>query len=109
MAANAVGGGGGFLLKPWELHGEGKEFESISNDFNRAAMTLEQGFADLGTPWGTDAPGHGFGAAWQEAQPQLVAGLNGLADQLRVVGSGLHAMADSTSGTEDEITAGLTR
>ncbi|WP_441245469.1 WXG100 family type VII secretion target [Kitasatospora sp. McL0602] len=105
MTANAAGGGGDFVLKPWELHGEGREFENISNDFGRAAMTLEQGLAGLGTPWGTDKPGHAFGAAYTEAQPQLVAGLHGLASQLGSVGTGLHTMADSVSGTEDEVAA----
>ncbi|MER5640833.1 hypothetical protein ABT095_28265 [Kitasatospora sp. NPDC002227] len=104
MTASATGKGDGFVLKPWELHGEGKEFESVSNDFARAATALEQGLANLGTPWGADRPGHGFGTAWTAAQPQLVAGINGLASKLGTVGSGLHAMADSVSGTEDEVT-----
>ena|SRR5947209_2774814 len=102
MAASAAGE---FLIKPWEVHGEGREFESISNDFARAALALEQGLTGLGTPWGGDEPGSGFGAAYGEAQPELLAGLHGLADRLGGIGTGLHTMADRTSGTEDEVTA----
>ena len=96
---------GEFRLNPWEVHGEGREFENISNDFARAALTLEQGLSGLGTPWGTDEPGRGFGSAYGEAQPQLLGGLHALADKLAGIGSGLHTMADQASGTETEVTA----
>ncbi|MDH6576751.1 hypothetical protein [Kitasatospora sp. MAP5-34] len=102
MAAST---GGEFLLKPWEVHGEGREFESISNGFARAALALEQGLGGLGTPWGKDDPGAGFGTAYGEAQPELLAGLHALADKLAGIGTGLHMMADQTSGTESDVAA----
>lgn len=104
----ATGAGGEFLIKPWEVHGEGREFENISNDFARAALALEQGLAGLGTPWGRDEPGSGFGSAYGEAQPELLAGLNSLAGKLGGIGAGLHTMADQASGTEDEVSASFT-
>ncbi|WP_344459393.1 hypothetical protein [Kitasatospora kazusensis] len=103
----ATSTGGGFTLKPGVIHGEGREFESISNDFARAAQTLEQGLSGLGTPWGADKPGSGFGSAYGEAQPELLGGLNALADKLGGIGTGLHTMADQASGTEDEVAAGF--
>ncbi len=105
MAASTSGE---FRLNPWEVHGEGREFENISNDFARAALALEQGLSGLGTPWGTDEPGTGFGTAYGEAQPQLLGGLHTLADKLAGIGTGLHTMADQASGTETEVTASFT-
>jgi hypothetical protein len=96
-------GAAGFQIKPWEVHGEGREFENISNDFARAALALEQGLAGLGTPWGNDEPGSGFGSAYGEAQPGILAGLHGLAGRLGGIGAGLHTMADQSSGADDDV------
>ncbi|WP_431679234.1 WXG100 family type VII secretion target [Kitasatospora sp. KL5] len=83
------------LIKPWELHGEGREFENVSNDFARAALELENGLAALGTPWGRDEPGEGFGTAYEGAREGVLAGLQGLADRIGGIGTGLHTMADN--------------
>ncbi|GAA0675240.1 hypothetical protein GCM10010193_30280 [Kitasatospora atroaurantiaca] len=104
----ATGAAGEFRIKPWEVHGEGREFENISNDFARAALALEHGLAGLGTPWGKDEPGAGFGSAYGEAQTDIMAGLNGLADRLGGIGAGLHTMADQASRTEDDVRADFT-
>ncbi|MEW1907034.1 hypothetical protein AB0442_01050 [Kitasatospora sp. NPDC085895] len=88
------------LLKPWELHGEGREFETVSNDFARAALDLENGLAALGTPWGRDEPGQGFGQVYEGAREGVLAGLQGLADRLGGVGTGLHTMADNAEQNE---------
>ncbi|GAA2813952.1 hypothetical protein RMN57_17820 [Kitasatospora sp. CM 4170] len=100
-------GGGSFVLKPWELHGEGREFEKISADFGKAAGALEQGLAALGTPWGQDRPGSGFAAAYREAQGGLIGGLRGLAGGLGRVGTGLHTMAERTADAETSAAAGF--
>ncbi|MDH6124433.1 hypothetical protein [Kitasatospora sp. GP82] len=105
----AAGGSDEFRIKPWEVHGEGREFEQLSNDFARAALALEHGMAGLGEPWGKDDPGSGFGKAYGEAQPELMAGLNGLADRLGGIGTGLHTMADQASRTEEEVTSDFAR
>ncbi|GJF29774.1 hypothetical protein KNE206_24740 [Kitasatospora sp. NE20-6] len=88
------------LINPWELHGEGREFETVSNAFARAALDLENGLAALGTPWGRDEPGQGFGTAYEGAREGVLAGLQGLADRLGGVGSGLHTMADNAEHTD---------
>ncbi|MFB7665755.1 hypothetical protein ACFC1R_17685 [Kitasatospora sp. NPDC056138] len=105
----AAGGAGQFRINPWEVRGEGREFEQLSNDFARAALALEQGMAGLGTPWGKDEPGSGFGKEYGEAQPGLLSGLNGLADRLAGIGTGLHTMADQSEGTEQDVAADFAR
>ncbi|GAA2231564.1 MULTISPECIES: WXG100 family type VII secretion target [Kitasatospora] len=105
----AAGGSDQFRIKPWEVHGEGREFEQLSNDFARAALALEQGMAGLGSPWGKDDPGSGFGQEYDEAQHGVLAGLNGLADRLAGIGAGLHTMADQASQTEQDIAADFNR
>ncbi|MER5862326.1 hypothetical protein [Kitasatospora sp. NPDC002040] len=103
------GGAGEFLIKPWEVRGEGREFEKISNDYARAALALEQGLTGLGTPWGGDAPGAGFGTAYTEAQGMLLAGLNGLADRLGKVGANLAGMAEEVDRTDGDVSADLAK
>ncbi|MFJ8040698.1 hypothetical protein ACIRBX_09375 [Kitasatospora sp. NPDC096147] len=103
----STGGTGEFLIKPWEVRGEGREFGKISQDFGGAAKALEQGMAGLGTPWGGDAPGSGFGALYTEAQGMLLAGLNGLASRLGQVGANLNTMADSVERTDGDVSADL--
>ncbi|RKE19738.1 WXG100 family type VII secretion target [Streptomyces sp. TLI_171] len=93
------------VIRSWELHGEGREFESISNEFGGAARQLESGLAALGAPWGADAPGQPFGAAYGEAREGVLAGLQGLAERLARIGAGLHTMADRTERTDQEISA----
>ncbi|MFF7457644.1 hypothetical protein [Kitasatospora sp. NPDC008115] len=102
-----AGGGSGFVIKPWELHGEGREFEKISADFGKAATALEQGLAALGSPWGADLPGSGFAAAYREAHGGLVGGLRGLAGRLGTVGAGLHGMAERTSDADTSAASGF--
>ncbi|WP_371480902.1 WXG100 family type VII secretion target [Kitasatospora sp. NBC_00315] len=103
------GAGEQFSVKPWEMHGEGREFETISNDFARAALALEQSLGGLGTPWGTDEPGSGFASEYQEAHRTVLGGLNGIADALGRIGTGLHTMADSVADTDAGITADFGR
>ncbi|MFE2721379.1 hypothetical protein [Kitasatospora sp. NPDC059327] len=100
-------GSGRFALKPWELHGEGREFEKISEDFGKAAAGLEQSLTALGSPWGLDRPGSGFAAVYQGARGGLLGGLRGLAGQLGQVGSGLHTMAERTVDAETTAAAGF--
>ncbi len=107
-----AGGGGGaggsgehFSVDPWEMHGEGREFEKISNDFARATLGLEQSLAGLGTPWGADEPGSGFAAEYQQARETLLGALHGIADRLGEIGTGLHGMADRVTDTDGGITA----
>ncbi|MEU9130180.1 hypothetical protein AB0D08_19080 [Kitasatospora sp. NPDC048540] len=97
------------VIKPWEVHGEGREFESISAEFGRAAAELEDGLAGLGTPWGQDGPGSGFGTAYGEAREGVLAGLQGLAERLGAVGGGLHAMADNADRNEAGVRADFSR
>ncbi|GHH78666.1 hypothetical protein GCM10018781_54900 [Kitasatospora indigofera] len=108
-----TGGGSGpgehFSVKPWEMHGEGREFEQISNDFARAALGLEQSLAALGTPWGQDEPGSGFGGGYQETREAVLGGLHGIADRLGKIGTGLHTMADSVADTDAGISADFGR
>ncbi|MEU1504851.1 hypothetical protein [Kitasatospora sp. NPDC005748] len=106
-SGNGDAGGGTFALKPWELHGEGREFEKISEDFGKAVSTLEQSLAALGSPWGQDRPGSGFAAAYKDARGGLLGGLRGLAGQLGQVGSGLHTMAERTVDAETAAAAGF--
>ncbi|WP_371497781.1 hypothetical protein OG871_17665 [Kitasatospora sp. NBC_00374] len=96
------------LIKPWEVHGEGREFEAISGDFAQAATELENSLAGLGTPWGTDEPGSGFAAAYGEAREGVLAGLQGLAERLGRIGGGLHAMADNADRNEADVKADFT-
>ncbi|MFJ5230747.1 WXG100 family type VII secretion target [Kitasatospora sp. NPDC088391] len=93
------------VVRSWELHGEGREFESVSNDFGGAAKQLESGLAALGAPWGSDAPGQPFGASYGEAREGVLAGLQGLAERLGRIGAGLHTMADNTVRTDQDISA----
>ncbi|MET8697466.1 hypothetical protein ACFVUH_07360 [Kitasatospora sp. NPDC058032] len=102
-----MAGGGEFVIKPWELHGEGREFERISADFGKAATALEQGLAALGSPWGGDKPGSGFAAAYREAHGGLLGGLRGLAGRLGTVGAGLHGMAERTADTDTSAASGF--
>lgn len=102
------GGNSRFSIRPWEVHGEGREFERISADFAGAAAALEQKLGALGHPWGLDAPGSGFAAAYREAQGSLFGGLNGLAGKLGQVGAGLHAMAERTADADTTAAAGFT-
>ncbi|MFE2111379.1 hypothetical protein ACFXAF_36720 [Kitasatospora sp. NPDC059463] len=102
-----AGGSSEFVIKPWELHGEGREFERISADFGKAATALEQGLAALGSPWGADAPGSGFAAAYREAHGALVGGLRGLAGRLGTVGTGLHGMAERTADADTSAASGF--
>jgi len=97
------------LIKSWEVHGEGREFENISNDFARAALSLENGLAGLGTPWGADEPGAPFGTAYGEAREGVLAGLQGLASRLGTIGGGLHTMADSVERTDQDVRADFQR
>ncbi|MER8185601.1 hypothetical protein [Kitasatospora sp. NPDC094015] len=96
------------LIKPWEVHGEGREFEAISREFGQAAAELENALAGLGTPWGQDAPGSGFGTAYGEAREGVLAGLQGLADRLGRIGAGLHTMAENAEGNEADVRADFT-
>ncbi|WP_380278434.1 hypothetical protein [Kitasatospora purpeofusca] len=102
-----AGGGSEFVIKPWELQGEGREFERISADFGKAAGALEQGLAALGSPWGADGPGSGFAAVYREAHGGLVGGLRGLAGRLGTVGAGLHGMAERTADTDTSAASGF--
>ncbi|MFF2042478.1 hypothetical protein ACFVVX_18825 [Kitasatospora sp. NPDC058170] len=99
-SSTGASGGGKLVIKPWELHGEGREFEKISQDFGKAAAALEQSLTALGSPWGLDRPGSGFAAAYQEAQGPLLGGLRGLAGRLGQVGTGLHTMAERTAAAD---------
>ncbi|WP_354641187.1 WXG100 family type VII secretion target [Kitasatospora camelliae] len=93
------------VIKPWEVHGEGREFENISNDFGRAALDLENRLAGLGTPWGADEPGTGFGHAYGEAREGVLGGLQGLSERLRKIGAGLHTMADNAERNDGDVRA----
>ncbi|MFG2822555.1 hypothetical protein ACGFX4_24360 [Kitasatospora sp. NPDC048365] len=95
-------------INTWEVHGEGREFETVSGEFQRAAVNLEQQLAGLGTPWGTDEPGVPFGGAYGEAREGVLAGLQGLADRLGRIGTGLHTMADSVEHTDRQVKVDFT-
>ncbi|MER7750655.1 hypothetical protein [Kitasatospora sp. NPDC097643] len=99
--------GGEFVIKPWELHGEGREFERIGRELGKAVGALERGLGALGTPWGTDAPGSGFAAVYGHAHGELAAGLRGLAGRLGQVGTGLHTMAERVSDADTTAAAGF--
>lgn len=111
MAGGSTGAsdraGGGFVLKPWELHGEGREFEKLGGELTKAVAALEQDLAALGTPWGTDAPGSGFAAVYGPAHGELVGGLRGLAGQVGKVGAGLHTIAERTTDTDTSAAGGF--
>jgi uncharacterized protein YukE len=96
-------------LKPWEIRGEGREFDSISGDFAQAASHLESQLAALGTPWGQDAPGSAFGTAYNEAREQVLAGLHGLADRIGGIGAGLRTMADNADQNEDQVRSDVSK
>lgn len=105
-SGSSTGGAGEhFSVDPWEMHGEGREFEKISNDFARATLGLEQSLAGLGTPWGADEPGSGFAAEYQGARETVLGALHGIADRLGRIGTGLHGMADQVTDTDDGIGA----
>ncbi|MFJ3214554.1 hypothetical protein ACIPLC_01310 [Kitasatospora sp. NPDC086801] len=93
-------GGGEFVLKPWELHGEGREFERIGRELAKTVGALERDVSALGTPWGADQPGSGFAAVYGQAHGELTGGLRGLAGRLDQIGTGLHAMAARTTDTD---------
>ncbi|MGA5818692.1 hypothetical protein ACPC54_12650 [Kitasatospora sp. NPDC094028] len=96
-----------FVLRPWELHGEGREFEKIGRELTKAVSALEQGLAALGTPWGADGPGGVFAAAWGPARGELTGGLRGLATRVGQVGAGLHTMAGRTTDTDTSAATGF--
>ncbi|MGW4893017.1 hypothetical protein ACWEQL_12260 [Kitasatospora sp. NPDC004240] len=100
-------GNGEFTIKPWEVHGEGREFEKISGEYAKAAAALEQKLAALGTPWGLDRPGTAFAAVYGEAHGSLVGGLHGLAGRLGQVGTGLHTMAERTVDADTTAASGF--
>ncbi|MBV2154598.1 hypothetical protein [Kitasatospora sp. SUK 42] len=101
------GGSGAFVIKPWELHGEGREFEKIGRELGKAVGALEKGLAALGTPWGADQPGSAFAAVYGPSHGELVGGLRGLAGQVGQVGAGLHAMAERTTDTDTSAASGF--
>jgi hypothetical protein len=101
------GGSAGFVIKPWELRGEGREFERIGRELGKAVGALEKGLAALGTPWGTDKPGGAFAAVYGPAHGELLGGLKGLAGGVGRVGAGLHAMAERTTDTDTSTADGF--
>ncbi|MFJ9775317.1 hypothetical protein ACIRVF_29385 [Kitasatospora sp. NPDC101157] len=101
------GGSGGFVLKPWELHGEAREFEKLGRELGKAVGALEKGLAELGTPWGTDQPGSAFAAVYGPAHGELIGGLRALAGQVGQVGAGLHTMAERTTDTDTSTADGF--
>ncbi|MFF2745014.1 hypothetical protein ACFVVA_05680 [Kitasatospora sp. NPDC058048] len=111
MAGGSTGAsgraGGEFVLKPWELHGEGREFEKLGGELAKAVTALEQGLAALGAPWGTDRPGSGFAAVYGQARGELVGGLSGLAERVTGVGAGLHTMAARTADADSSAASGF--
>ncbi|SOB83448.1 hypothetical protein [Streptomyces sp. 1331.2] len=98
---------GTFVLKPWELHGEGREFEKLGGELAKAVTALEQDLTALGAPWGADQPGSGFAAAYGPAYGELVGGLRGLAGRVGKVGAGLHAMAERTTDADSSAATGF--
>ncbi|MFJ9607882.1 WXG100 family type VII secretion target [Kitasatospora sp. NPDC101176] len=107
MPDDGVAGSGDFVLKPWELRGEAREFERIGRDLAKAVGALERDLAALGAPWGTDRPGSGFATVYGPARGELAGGLRGLAGRLGQVGAGLHTMADRTADTDTSAAAGF--
>ncbi|GAB7182400.1 hypothetical protein ATKI12_2231 [Kitasatospora sp. Ki12] len=111
MAGGSTGasdrGGGEFVLKPWELHGEGREFEKLGGQLTKAVAALERDLAALGAPWGTDLPGSGFAAVYGPAHGELVGGLRGLAGRVGKVGAGLHTMAERTADADTSAASGF--
>ncbi|MET8539141.1 hypothetical protein ABZW03_00560 [Kitasatospora sp. NPDC004799] len=99
--------GGEFVLKPWELRGEGREFEKLGGELAKAVTALEQGLAALGAPWGADQPGSGFAAVYGQARGELVDGLRGLAGRVTGVGAGLHTMAGRTADADSSAASGF--
>ncbi|MFB7665031.1 hypothetical protein ACFC1R_13920 [Kitasatospora sp. NPDC056138] len=98
---------GQFDIKPWELQGEGREFESISNDFARASMALSSGLEALGEPWGDDQIGEYFGTVYKGARDGIVESMDHLSEQIGKIGDGLQQMADAVSSTDEQLSAGL--
>ncbi len=111
MAGGSTGAsdraGGEFVLKPWELHGEGREFEKLGGELAKAVTALERDLTALGAPWGADQPGSGFAAVYGPAHGELVGGLRGLAGRVGKVGAGLHAMAERTTDTDTSAATGF--
>jgi hypothetical protein len=111
MAGGSTGtsedGGGAFVIRPWELHGEGREFEKAGREPAKAVGALEKGLAALGTTWGADRPGSAFAALYGPARGELLGGLRGLAGQVGQVGAGLHAMAERTADTDTSAASGF--
>ncbi|MFE3874597.1 hypothetical protein ACFXPX_09370 [Kitasatospora sp. NPDC059146] len=101
------GDGTGFALKPWELHGEGREFEKLGRELGKAVGTLEKDLAALGAPWGADQPGSAFAAVYGPAHGELLGGLRALAGQVGQVGAGLHTMAERTTDTDTSTADGF--
>ncbi|MFH9352710.1 hypothetical protein [Kitasatospora sp. NPDC017646] len=101
------GGSGAFVIKPWELHGEGREFEKLGRELGKAVSTLEKGLGALGTPWGADQPGGAFAAVYGPAHGELLGGLRALAGQVGQVGTGLHTMAERTTDTDTSTADGF--
>ncbi|MFD4654598.1 hypothetical protein ACFWP2_03095 [Kitasatospora sp. NPDC058444] len=108
-ASGRAGGkaGGEFVLKPWELNGEAREFEKLGGELAKAVTALEQGLAALGTPWGTDQPGSGFATVYGQARGELVGGLRGLAGRVTGVGAGLRIMAARTADADNSAASGF--
>ncbi|KJS54727.1 hypothetical protein VM98_17290 [Streptomyces rubellomurinus subsp. indigoferus] len=106
-SGDKASGAPGFVLKPWELHGEGREFEKVGRELAKAVGALERGLAALGAPWGTDGPGGAFAAAWGPAHGELAGGLRGLSTRLGQVGAGLHAMAGRTADADTSAATGF--
>lgn len=108
-ASGGAGGkaGGEFVLKPWELRGEAREFEKLGGELAKAVTTLEQGLAALGAPWGTDQPGSGFATVYGQARGELVGGLRGLAGRVAGIGAGLHTMAARTADADSSAASGF--
>ncbi|MGW3230905.1 hypothetical protein [Kitasatospora sp. NPDC001095] len=111
MAGGSTGAsgraGGEFVLRPWELHGEGREFEKLGGELAKAVTALEEGLAAIGAPWGADQPGSGFATVYGQARGELVGGLRGLAGRVTGVGAGLHTMAARTADTDSSAASGF--
>ncbi|MFG2903785.1 hypothetical protein ACGF13_01770 [Kitasatospora sp. NPDC048286] len=111
MAGGSTGAsgraGGEFVLRPWELHGEGREFEKLGGELAKAVTALEEGLAAIGAPWGADQPGSGFATVYGQARGELVGGLRGLAGRVAGVGAGLHTMAARTADTDSSAASGF--
>lgn len=101
--------GGEFKLNPWELQGEGREFESLAEEFGKATDSLSKGLEALKEPWGDDDIGQYFGTVYTGARDGIVDSMNHLAEQLGKIGGGLQSMAASAAQTDDEVGTGMDR